>query len=67
MESVHPGVCRDCGADVVYDGYSFRRISELPERRGRPVMFFCMRCAFGYDARTITHFEDHRGHPKEGT
>jgi len=54
------GVCRDCGAKVTYDSYTFGRASEMPARHGRPVLFFCTACAVRYDFKSITHFEDHR-------
>ena len=63
MDSVNPGICRDCRTKVVYDSYSMERCLGFPGRGNRPVMFFCAKCAVQYDARTITHFADHRGHP----
>jgi hypothetical protein len=60
MESVNPGVCRDCGRTVVYDGWSMRRASQPEFTRGRPVELLCIPCCVTYDAQSITHFEDHR-------
>lgn len=60
MESAHPGRCRDCGREVVYDGRTLRRAMEMPERHGRPVLLFCVACAVARDFRTITLLEDHR-------
>ena len=60
MDSVNPGVCRDCGRAVVYDGYTMRRCLALPERCGRPVKLFCCDCAVRYDVNSIDLLEDHR-------
>jgi hypothetical protein len=61
MESVVPAKCRDCGATVHADSYTIRTADSLPERRGRPVKFFCTRCCVNYDFGTITHMHDHGG------
>ena len=62
MESANPGECRECGRNILYDSFSLRRALALPNRRGRPVKFFCAPCALKHDFGSITYFEDHRGH-----
>lgn len=57
MESVNPGECRDCGAAIVYCGFTFRRVELLS--RGRPIKFFCIACCKNYDALSCDVIEDH--------
>jgi hypothetical protein len=64
MESVHRGHCRHCDREVVYDGYTMRHALRMPERRGRPVLLFCMQCAGKHDFSQVQKFEDHRGHKR---
>ncbi len=59
MESVVPAACRDCGAALAADSFTIRTAWNLPVRRGRPVKFFCMACAHGYDMRSIDQLHDH--------
>lgn len=65
MDSVHPARCRDCGCELVCDGYTVTRALAMPERRGRPIDFFCLRCAVRHDRSSIDVLEDHRQH-KQG-
>lgn len=67
MESVHPEYCRDCGRPIVYSGRVYRRALAMPERRGRPIKFFCVECFAQYDVAQVAHFEDHRGQTPEST
>jgi hypothetical protein len=60
MHSVNSGVCRDCGTDILYDGFSYDRISSPHLTWGRPVEFLCLGCLPKYDSKQITHFEDLR-------
>lgn len=62
MESVHPCECRDCGAALVYDGWTMKRMKRQFVNDPRQIKFFCIPCAVTYDRHSITHFEDHRGH-----
>lgn len=60
MDSVNPGVCRDCGCAVVYDSYSFDRCNREEITRGRPIEFLCFnRCYPKYDSNQIEISEDH--------
>jgi len=61
MESVVVATCRDCGAQLHADSYTIRVAHNLPERRGRPIKFFCPRCCVNYDYDSITHMHDHGG------
>jgi hypothetical protein len=62
MESVNPGQCRNCGADIVYDGRSLRRALEISARSGdRPVKFFCESCADKHDLNQCNRVVDHSG------
>jgi hypothetical protein len=60
MERVVPAACRDCGAALAADGRTLRRAEALPSRRGRPVLYFCVPCAVGYDVNSITELYDDR-------
>ncbi len=55
-----PGTCRDCGAEVIYDSWTFEVAENLPSRLGRPILFFCVNCCLNYDRGTITELYDHR-------
>ncbi len=63
MDSVHPGECRRCHRAIVYDGFTYARAMEIPQRCGRPNMFFRMDCAVLHDPN-FDYFEDHRGHKR---
>jgi hypothetical protein len=60
MEGVHPCVCRVCSRELAADKFSVRRAEQLPQRMGRPEMFFCAACASQHDVGQVTVFEDHR-------
>lgn len=55
-----PGLCRDCCRAVLVRLDSIARAAAMPERKGRPIEFFCVKCAAGYDGRTIEVFRDYR-------
>lgn len=57
MESCHAGKCRDCGREILYDGFTYRRAQQY----SLPIDFFCPECAVKYDMKHFSHFEDHRG------
>jgi hypothetical protein len=59
-EVVHMGICRDCRCLVAYGQRTLARALAMPERKGRPVEFFCVACAVQYDFRSIDLVEDHR-------
>lgn len=54
--------CRECGAALLADSWSVARAEAMPERRGRPVRFYCIDCACKHDRTGINILEDHRGH-----
>jgi RNase P subunit RPR2 len=62
MESVHRGECRHCGREIVYDGHTMRLALAMPERRGRPVLFFCVQCFRKHDFSQVKKVVDDRGH-----
>jgi hypothetical protein len=64
MESCHAGTCRDCGREILYDGFSYHRAQQFTRLKAnvvRPIKFFCVECAVKYDMQHFDHFEDHRG------
>lgn len=61
MQTVVEVACRDCHRDLAACSYTIAQAEAMPERRGRPVKFFCPACAVGYDVQSITHMRDHAG------
>ena len=60
MESVNHGVCRDCGREILFDGYTFARASRPELTHGRPVEFLCLEYCFQhYDFEQTTIRENH--------
>lgn len=60
MEGVVDATCRHCGGDLRADTRTLRRASELPERRGRPIEFFCIDCAVQHQRSEIDLLVDQR-------
>ena len=58
MESVVDVYCRDCFAPLAADAKTIRLAEQTPARRGRPIEFFCCRCAIRYNPGSITHYAD---------
>jgi hypothetical protein len=58
MESVVPAKCRDCGQALHADSKSIRFAEQMPVRRGRPILFFCIECHLNYslDAVVVEDF-----------
>lgn len=61
MEDVLRCWCRRCGELLHADTAVYRRAMTMPERMGRPVMFFCVECCVLHDVRPIEIIEDRRG------
>lgn len=61
MEGVHECQCRDCGKVLHACTRTIRTAMNLPSRGNRPINFFCVECAAGYDVNSIEEFHDHRG------
>ena len=53
--------CRKCEANLLADSWTIARAENLPETRGRPVLFFCIKCAALHDLSMLNVMEDHRG------
>jgi hypothetical protein len=65
MQGVYKAKCRECHCEVHADTHTVRRCDSLPERRGRPIMFFCIECAtIVYNLATVTALYDDRGWKK---
>ena len=60
MEGVVDATCRLCNADLKADTRTVRSAKEMPERRGRPVMFFCVDCAMKHDRESMDLLVDQR-------
>lgn len=60
MEGVVACSCRRCGQTLHADTKSIRVADQMPERRGRPVKFFCVSCAVQHDRGQIQKLVDHR-------
>ena len=60
MSTIEPAECRDCGAALVVDGASVAAATANPLRQDRPIDFFCIECAIGYDLNSIDHLTDMR-------
>ena len=59
MESVNQGKCRDCGCDIVYDGYTYRRTDRPEITCGRPIEFLCLETCFpkyNYDQVDVSEY-----------
>jgi hypothetical protein len=60
MQSVRHDVCRDCGREVAYDGYTLRQAERWRGDPPRPIKFFCIECCVLYDPHSMDVCEDHR-------
>lgn len=60
MQAVFRCVCRRCGRLLHADTRTVSRALEMPERMGRPIMFFCVECTVLHDPRSLDVFEDCR-------
>lgn len=61
MEDVHVCQCRRCDRTLHADTKTIRTAEQFPERRGRPVQFFCVECAVLHDRGDINLLVDQRG------
>lgn len=61
MEGVAVEQCRDCRAVLHADTFTVRTAWGMPQRVGRPVLFFCPACCAGYDRSTVGVTVDHSG------
>jgi hypothetical protein len=59
MEAAVVVSCRQCGKVLAADTRTIGVAERLPERQGRPIKFFCCRCAMKYHPGSITHYADH--------
>lgn len=60
MEGVVACSCRRCGQALNADTKTVRFADQMPERRGRPVKFFCVPCAVLHNRSQIQKLVDHR-------
>jgi len=60
MELAASRSCRDCGAKLMADTHTIRRAENLPSRRGRPILFFCVACAVQYERPSELHDDRNR-------
>lgn len=60
MQGCLDATCRDCNTDLVADTRTFRAAMTMPERKDRPVMFFCVECAIQYDINSLDTLVDQR-------
>lgn len=52
--------CRKCETNLLADSWTIERAENLPDTRGRPVLFFCIKCAALHDVECVNVLEDHR-------
>jgi hypothetical protein len=60
MEGVNDATCRRCDAHLHADTRTIRTAEQLPQRMGRPVMFFCVECALLHNRNQIQTLIDQR-------
>jgi hypothetical protein len=61
MQGVHKCRCRDCSQELHADTKTLQTAEQVPERRDRPVLFFCWECYQAYDLNTINTVIDQSG------
>ena len=60
MEAVIEAECRHCGADLAADLRTLRTAHNLPERKGRPIKYFCVDCCLLHENESLNLVIDQR-------
>ncbi len=60
MDIVVSGNCRGCGRKIAVDSRSIRVMWNHTARNGRPVKYFCIKCAVQHDVNSIDELRDNR-------